>query len=1071
MMSINKIPFLKDWSIDISLVPEYNDFRVAFVEELRKTLLQEMLKEDWDMSKYDSDNRSLANESHTSLQSNIVDQMVGDIKTVHYNNRNKIGRFYSDNSGSICDHPRVVKGTLFQMLGWVDIDMVKGHPTLLAELCRMNNLICPSITFYINNSDQIFDEMDAFYGTGKLSRSQKKWFFNLTIYGGGATTWYKGLSDPDSGYAPVDGINTLTPFMVEYLAEVREISELIVEDNQPMMKIICQDCKHYMKKETAKVNACMRNKRMSDRDIEKFRISLRNRRVVSYVLTTIENEILYVVYQLLAEIGILKKGHGALEKDGLCFPPQRLFDNQETITHLNQVTIEKTGFAVRWDVKSSTDVDTELLKVDWPVTAPNILDGVVNNRIVEKFFQTTGYVEMKDQYVRVDNFHDSCKGCIIKSPMGSGKTQALVEYINATKFQRIVVISPRISFGESICKRLESETGLPFKEYRNLAGNYTQAFIVVSFESIYKLVLDERTTLIVMDEVESILTSATSVTNGENHVRNIKVFEELCRISTKIIALDAFISNKTLEVFRKLDIPYDYYLYTRPMERRTAIRYPISRKDGLPLIVELVRCLNNGEKIYFYCSSARQWVDYFKPYLLLHCPNKIIKEYHSRCKDHDIKDVNTVWSEADLVMVTCSVTVGANYDRVGVFNKVFMYINAPSKNLVRDAIQCHFRVRHTIDKVLCFSIDERVIMFAGSLYRSAILNQHYAKLEHTLTHLKNIGCQMDYKKAPRWLVDLFVDNTLEQNASILELEPFFLRYLVECNYDVQWVETFKNDMFSGVLEYIRDFDDIADISKDQFEEFHRMKMHGKVLSECQKFSILKYRFIQLVEIDTPMQELWEIFTDKKKNGSKIFRTVGLLKSYRQGTLTIPDLIKDGMYLETGKEESKAFACLVEVYDKFDLHKSDSVTDAKIRELVPYMNDNEVRFRDAFSLRKSQKKKNVDLFEFKDAVTLLKNIIEFGGETKLIAGKRGKVMVEGKRVDTVSFTKEKRPYNEYISPIFMKCRVDDVKACKWVPNQNILPANLITDTIKCERVEDVTFWEGYNPMIENDDLEE
>ena len=373
---IKTLGFLNNYEIDILKVPKYPDFMKVFKEPLNKSLLERMMRKDWNMKKFDSDNRSLASASRTSIQTNIIDKMFGDDLFARYENRMGLGRFYAKKSGSICDHPRVVKGTIFKHQGWVDVDMKKGHPSILVDLCELNGDgdLCESIAHYINNTDDIFKDMDAFYGEGKLSRSQKKWFFNLVIYGGGKNTWFDGLSNPDSGYDKVEGVHTITPFMESYIKDVKNISKNIIRSNPIMMETVCTGSESYLRKERAKVNTFKTlNDGLTKREIDDFITGQRERRVISYVLTTIENEILYEAYQHLSAVGILQKGVGALEKDGLCFPPLRKFDEVETITNLNEHTLNTTGFSVKWDFKVSTDVDTDLLKLQWEPSDPDVL--------------------------------------------------------------------------------------------------------------------------------------------------------------------------------------------------------------------------------------------------------------------------------------------------------------------------------------------------------------------------------------------------------------------------------------------------------------------------------------------------------------------------------------------------------------------------------------------------------------------------------------------------------------------------------------------------------------------------
>jgi hypothetical protein len=45
--------------------------------------------------------------------------------------------------------PRIIKNTLYHYAGWIDIDQVKGHPTLLLEIAKRTGERIPSYEDYL----------------------------------------------------------------------------------------------------------------------------------------------------------------------------------------------------------------------------------------------------------------------------------------------------------------------------------------------------------------------------------------------------------------------------------------------------------------------------------------------------------------------------------------------------------------------------------------------------------------------------------------------------------------------------------------------------------------------------------------------------------------------------------------------------------------------------------------------------------------------------------------------------------------------------------------------------------
>ena len=112
--------FLKNWTIDLEKLPNYTAFKAEFQEPLDKNLA------------------SLINEDdrfpecvRTSFRNNIVIPLLqskNSINKVKYTQPFNMGRYYGKDK-SICDHKKAIKHTLMKYCGYVDADMVKGHPT------------------------------------------------------------------------------------------------------------------------------------------------------------------------------------------------------------------------------------------------------------------------------------------------------------------------------------------------------------------------------------------------------------------------------------------------------------------------------------------------------------------------------------------------------------------------------------------------------------------------------------------------------------------------------------------------------------------------------------------------------------------------------------------------------------------------------------------------------------------------------------------------------------------------------------------------------------------------------
>jgi len=91
---------------------------------------------------------------------------------------------------------------------------------------------------------------------------------------------------------------------------------------------------------------------------------------------------------------------------------------------------------------------------------------------------------------------------LIKSPMGTGKTKALVEYLNSDqvlKDTRVIIIS----FCKSFTSKLHKNIGCDFIDYQTVDGIINHDKVIVQYESICRLkICNLDKTILILDEVE-----------------------------------------------------------------------------------------------------------------------------------------------------------------------------------------------------------------------------------------------------------------------------------------------------------------------------------------------------------------------------------------------------------------------------------------------------------------------------------------------------------------------------------------------------------------------------------------
>lgn len=318
--------FLNSWTLLLDKLPTYTAFKKEFIVELDYALMMKMYKSNY--KEY--------NVKRKALLKPLLDAMnKKNMLKVRYGNRYGLGRFYPDNSISPICVSRHMKHTLFQHIGWVDLDMVSGHQTILYEISKTCGFADKFVTIkkYIDNRQSIFKELIKHYSTEEqlLSEDDVKDIFNIVIYGGGHSTWLEQMKEAEIELKTTE----MHPFVRNFIAECRNFMELIYINNPDIVEKVRGDL------------------------TEEYKIKSR---VMSYWCGTVENHIVHTCYKYLVKRGAIEKGNIALEYDGLCL---KLINNNaefmdSLLYDINALIVKETGLNVKMRWKGYKDIHLHL---------------------------------------------------------------------------------------------------------------------------------------------------------------------------------------------------------------------------------------------------------------------------------------------------------------------------------------------------------------------------------------------------------------------------------------------------------------------------------------------------------------------------------------------------------------------------------------------------------------------------------------------------------------------------------------------------------------------------------------
>ena len=607
-----------------------------------------------------------------------------------------------------------------------------------------------------------------------------------------------------------------------------------------------------------------------------------------------------------------------------------------------------------------------------------------------------------EKWVTSDLLSTQEKCIVVKAGLGKGKTTASVEHINNTHYDRIIVLTPRKTFAKSVMCRLNEETKREFVLYLNLKGKdycISAPNVVIQVESLHRLnrIEPDQKTLLLCDEIESILFQMTvTKTHHKNHIDNLDTLEDLFKKANKIICLDAFISNKTLNTLSLMNIPFKFYNFTLPLGQRTCLSF----KEETGFTGKLMKDLQEGKRIYFFCSSNKKLTEVFLPLIRKTFPTKKVIEYHSKFTSINLTTINTNWKDADVIACTSTITVGCNFDLKGIFDKVYVYGNASSKNLVRDMFQSSYRIRHFNDKQMVYCLDRRHFGTNLPTDKKEIENKLKSKKEYVINQYEHhLNMCFPNKETPSWIKELVLNNEYEQNMSIMMLPEVFGRYLEECSYEEEPLdeEEFDFDEFDEEVKIDDKFEyeDIPEVTFSQAKELRKKKIDSS-LTKLEEGQLEKFYFQCNIVVDKKInqeKELWDIYCNYGKGK---FRNLSYEKGYNDGSIRICDIVSE-VYPEISNILSLRIEWIDKICKTLGLTHSQNfstVPKEKVDGCVDWFKVNSNQIHTVFDIRDQKK---TDKFDTKTTTFLINKVFSKWGYSSIKAGAKSGKRVDGKMV--------------------------------------------------------------------------
>ena len=311
-----------------------------------------------------------------------------NILEVEHKQRYGLGRFYPEDQISPICLSRHMKHTLFTFLDWIDIDMVKGHPTILYNIAKLNNIQTPALHHYITHYDEIITNLQTFYtpeDSDIIPPDNFKDIFCRLIYGGGTQGWFDALDTKDI----VLKTNAVHSFITDFKNDITKITQLVYLNNSVLLE------------------------KIKGNTTDEYKLKSR---IMSYFCGTIENEIIHITYKVLLKNNIIKAKQYALEYDGLCFKRPDHINLEELTIKINTAIFEKTGLEVimRFKPYNPIYIHHDIIDGRINMIPPLVVAEEVNNSIASVVIlgdlDTLYTIENYDQFkIIFERTHFKCR--------------------------------------------------------------------------------------------------------------------------------------------------------------------------------------------------------------------------------------------------------------------------------------------------------------------------------------------------------------------------------------------------------------------------------------------------------------------------------------------------------------------------------------------------------------------------------------------------------------------------------------------------------------------------------------
>lgn len=481
--------------------------------------------------------------------------------------------------------------------------------------------------------------------------------------------------------------------------------------------------------------------------------------------------------------------------------------------------------------------------------------------------------------------NNSAKITLLKAEMKMGKSKLVREFIKSNNFEKVIFISFRRTFTNDLLGKFED---CGFISYNSIKGNIDLEVypkLIIQIESLSRIcVKNYKIDAVILDEVESIWSQFGS-SNYTNYNLSIAIFEELLKVSDRIICMDANLSRRTYEILKYIygeSILMDSCnLYENNYNPNYNIKYVLCK------IEQFYHCIENNAKqkknIAIFTNSLAE-ANRIYEYSLKYYHQDDIVMYTSKTRESfkrkHFMNVNKYWKNYKLMICTPTVSAGVSFE-IAHFDIVMGYFSNMSCN-VETCRQMLGRIRNVRDGKIYLHLNQVVCKHEtkiDNIKRNLITYNDEMVKKYNLGYVQQ---EVNMKSGTHNYTENLVFKVAIHNISIdNKSRVYFIKNFIaqiegknlhaQCeiiDYDQKINDVAINKIIKDLKDQIvvRENSLIVtakDITKDEYLELKKMQKDLLDITEEEIHSIKKYKIQSCIGFDDISVEIAEKYSKQK----------------------------------------------------------------------------------------------------------------------------------------------------------------------------------------------------------------